>query len=101
MHVDTRLRRGDRVRTAPTEGWPHPGPIWELVCDPRFADDDPRLNPRLRSTGQWFLHVRYVTAGTCDNSAVGDEDQMMASMNELEFISRATNPGKPCEWECR
>lgn len=94
MHVDTRLHRGDRVRTAPAEGWPHPGPIWELLCDPTPEPPNELLEP-----GHWNLHVRYVTAGTSDRSAVGDTAFMLVRMDELEFVARAAEPDYTCPGE--
>lgn len=92
MHVDTRLFRGDRVHTRPDEDWPHPGPIWELLCDPVLVPPNDRLEP-----GNWNLHIRYVTPGTCDNSAVGDIDFMLARTDELEFVAHASRPDETCE----
>lgn len=104
MNADTRLFRGDRVRCLPDPDWPGldapPDGIWELVCDARPADDNPNLDPQLRGTGLWHLHIRWVTPGQGDYSAVGDQGSMGVRMDQLEFVSRAAEPGKPCEWEC-
>jgi hypothetical protein len=93
MHVDTRLTRGDRVRCLPDPAWPDaPQPIWELLCDPTLEPPNARLEP-----GHWNLHIRYVTPGTSDNSAVGDTSYMLVRMDEIEFVARAAEPDVTCE----
>jgi hypothetical protein len=89
MHADTRLRRGDRLRFVAPDGSAQP--VWELVCDPTPEPPNELLEP-----GHWNLHVRYVTPGTSDNSAVGDTAFMLARMDELEFVARAAGPDYGC-----
>lgn len=88
MHVDTKLQRGDQIRMRPDHDWPNDPPpaVWELLCDPTLAAD-----------GQWLLHIRWVTAGTCDNSAVGDEGLMLVRLDKIDHVTRDANPDYSCE----
>lgn len=90
MDIDTRLQRGDRIRMRPDPDWPNdpPEPIWEVLCEPYLAPE-----------GHWNLHIRYVTAGTCDNSAVGDTDFMGVRMDQIDYIARADSPDRSCDGE--
>jgi hypothetical protein len=102
MHVDTRLFRGDRVRTLPDPEWPgdEPGPVWELLCDAVPLDSVPNFDPQYYGQDLWQLHIRHVTAGTYDGSAVGDTGFFSVRMDKVEFVSRAANPDTSCPGEC-
>lgn len=96
MDADARLFRGDRIRCLPDPEWPDAPaqPIWELLCDAVPVPPNDGLEP-----GHWSLHVEYVTPGTCDNSDVGDRAFMLVRMEEVEFISRVSDPQTWCEGE--
>ncbi len=88
MNVDTRLQRGDRIRMRPDPDWPKdpPSGIWEVLCEPTLSPE-----------GYWNLHIRWVTAGTSDSSAVGDEGFMGVSMDQIDYVARADCPDRSCD----
>ncbi len=92
--TDSRLQRGAHVRYITDDG--SYSPVWELLCD--ATERKPHeLAAGLRDSGPYYeLHIRHVTAGTYDDSAVGDEGLMLSRLGEIEHLGQAGNPDRGC-----
>lgn len=94
MDRNTKLVRGDRVRHIAEDG---SSPVWELMCDATEMRPDQLDRSLHGGDPYWGLHIRHVTAGTYDKSAVGDEGWMLVRLAAVEYIGRAGNPDGACD----